>query len=81
MIAVVTASTVIAYALYTLSEQTIAKLVLNKLILTVPFIYGIFRYLYLVHMKEGGNPETLLVTDLPFLINITLWIIASGIII
>lgn len=83
MIAVVTASTVIAYALYTLSEQTIAKFGTNKLILTVPFvIYGIFRYLYLVHMKkEGGSPETLLVTDLPFLINITLWIIASGIII
>ena len=50
---------------------------------TVPFVlYGIFRYLYLVHKKEaGGNPTKLALTDLPLLINITLWIITASIII
>ncbi len=83
MIGIVTASTVMSYALYAISEQTVRKLNTTKLIYTVPFVlYGIFRYLYLVHKKEeGGNPTKLAVTDLPLLINIILWAITASVII
>lgn len=79
MISVVTASTVVAYCLYTISEETIAKFGSSNLIFTVPFVlYGIFRYLYLIHQKnEGGSPEALLFKDVPFFIGILLWIISS----
>lgn len=83
MISVVTASTVMAYALYTLSQQTIDKFNTTKLVFTVPFvIYGIFRYLYLVHIEHrGGNPEMMLISDFPLLTAIILWIVTSGLII
>jgi 4-hydroxybenzoate polyprenyltransferase len=79
MIGVVTASTLMAYALYTMATETIEKFGTSYMILTIPFvIYGIFRYLYLVHHKElGGNPTTVLVTDKPILINILLWGVVS----
>jgi len=82
MISVVTASTVVAYSLYTMSEETIGKFGTKNLIFTVPFVlYGIFRYLYLIHQKEaGGNPEDILITDKPLLIDIFLWVITVGII-
>ena len=79
MIAVVTASTLICYALYTMSKDTIENLGTSKLIYTVPFVlYGIFRYLYLVHQKEeGGNPTEVMFTDKPMIINTILWVITS----
>ena len=79
MISVVTASTVICYALYTMSKDTIEKLGTSKLIYTIPFVlYGIFRYLYLVHQKEkGGSPTEIVFTDKPMIVNIILWVIAS----
>ncbi len=82
MIAVVTASTVIAYCLYTISEETVTKFGTTNLIFTVPFVlYGIFRYLYLIHQKsEGGSPEALIIKDKPLLIDIFLWIAAAVII-
>ncbi len=82
MISVVSASTVMAYALYTISDDTIDKFGTENLIFTVPFVlYGIFRYLYLIHQKEeGGNPENILVSDKPLMIDILLWVLASGII-
>jgi len=75
MIAIVTSSTVVSYALYTLSEETMRKFGTKTLILTFPFvIYGILRYLYLAYRKgEGGEPENLLLTDKPTIINILLW--------
>ena len=83
MISVVTASTVIAYCLYTISGETIEKFGTNKLILTVPFVlYGIFRYLYIIHQKaEGGTPETLILKDHPLLLDIILWIVSAALII
>jgi len=79
MISVVTASTLIAYCLYTISEETVAKFGTRKLIYTVPFVlYGIFRYLYLIHLKAGGgSPESLIIKDKPLLLDLFLWIAAS----
>jgi 4-hydroxybenzoate polyprenyltransferase len=78
MISVVTASCFLAYTLYTVSEETVAKFHTDKLSFTVPFvIFGIFRYLYLIHQKqEGGNPSLHLYSDRPLLISIILWILA-----
>src|SRR5262249_49339181 len=61
MIAVVTASTVTAYALYTMSPETVAKFHTHLLPATLPFVlYGIFRYLYLLYQRRlGGNPSEL----------------------
>ena len=83
MIAVVTASTVIAYCLYTISEETVSKFGSTSLIYTVPFVlYGIFRYLYLVHQKaQGGTPEALIIKDKPLLIDVFLWIVSAVLII
>ncbi len=79
MISVVTASIVICYALYTMSKDTVEKLGTTKLIYTIPFVlYGIFRYLYLVHQKEeGGSPTAVVFTDKPMIINVSLWVIIS----
>jgi 4-hydroxybenzoate polyprenyltransferase len=76
MISVVTASTVLAYAIYTVSPEVREKLHTESLYLTIPFVlYGIFRYLYLVHQREGGgNPTRELLTDRPLWVNVTLWI-------
>ncbi len=75
MIGVVTASTLVAYAFYTVSAETVAKFGTDRLIYTVPFpLYGIFRYLYLVHRRDGGgNPSELLLTDRPLLLCVALW--------
>ena len=65
MIAVVTASCVTAYAFYTTAPDTVAKYQTQRLAWTIPFVlYGIFRYLYLVHQKDkGGSPTDILLTD------------------
>lgn len=83
MISVVTASTLVAYCLYTISEETVARFGTKNLILTVPFVlYGIFRYLYLIHQKEeGGSPEHLILKDKPLLIDIFLWVVSALLII
>jgi 4-hydroxybenzoate polyprenyltransferase len=80
MIAVVTASTVVAYAIYTVSPEVREKLGTDKLYLTIPFVlFGIFRYLYLVHQREeGGNPTQLLLSDQPLLIDVLLWIATAA---
>jgi 4-hydroxybenzoate polyprenyltransferase len=81
MIGVVAPATLVAYIIFTLSEATIDKF--GSMIITVPFVlYGIFRYLYLVHMKaKGGQPEEILLTDIPLQINIILYgIVVLGII-
>jgi 4-hydroxybenzoate polyprenyltransferase len=81
MIAVVTASTVVAYAIYTVSPEVAEKLGTDQLYLTIPFVlFGIFRYLYLVHQRdEGGNPTQLLLSDRPLLLDVLLWVVACAI--
>ncbi len=78
MMAIVTSTTVVAYALYCVSEETIRKFHTKAMILTFPFVlYGILRYLYLVYRKgEGGEPENILLKDRPLIINIILWLMA-----
>ena len=78
MISVVTASCLTAYAFYTMAPDTVQKYRTEKLAWTIPFVlYGIFRYLYLVHQKEkGGSPTDILVTDRPLLLNVFLWAMA-----
>jgi 4-hydroxybenzoate polyprenyltransferase len=75
MISVVTASTLVAYIFYTISPETQEKFGTALLELTIPFpIYGIFRYLYLVHRRDGGgSPAELLLTDRPLLACVALW--------
>jgi len=82
LIGVVTASTVITYLFYTLSSEVQLKLHTNYLFITIPFvIYGIFRYLYLVHKEEkGGSPTRLLLADRPLLIDVLLWLASVTII-
>jgi 4-hydroxybenzoate polyprenyltransferase len=83
MIAVVTASTVTAYALYTMSPETVAKFHTHLLPATLPFVlYGIFRYLYLLYRRQlGGNPSELFLHDRALLINTVAWIAAVVLII
>lgn len=68
---------VVCYALYTMSDDTVSRFHTRNLLITLPFvIYGVFRYLFLVHKrKEGGDPVQLLFHDRPSLLNILLWII------
>jgi 4-hydroxybenzoate polyprenyltransferase len=83
MIGVVTASTLISYIFYTISPETQAKFGTAWLGLTIPFpLYGIFRYLYLVHQREGGgSPADLLLTDRPLLACVALWALTVALII
>lgn len=74
-IGLVTASTLIAYSLYTLSPEVQSKLHSGQMHWTIPIVlYGLFRYLYLVyHRLRGGDPSRLLVTDVSLLASIALW--------
>lgn len=83
MIAITTSSTLIAYIIYTLSEETARKFGTRNLFLTLPFVmYGIFRYLHLIYSKNlGGNPEEALLSDVPFLLSILFWGITAILII
>jgi 4-hydroxybenzoate polyprenyltransferase len=83
MISVVTASTLVAYAFYTVSPETMQKFNTDKLGLTLPFpLYGIFRYLYLVHQKEGGgSPSDMLLNDTPLLVCVLLWAVTVAFVI
>ena len=78
MIAVVTASTVTSYALYTMSPETIAKFGTRLLPATLPFVlYGVFRYLYLLYRRQlGGNPSELFLNDRALVLNAGLWVVA-----
>ena len=54
--------TVMSYALYTIDQRTVSAMGTDGLVLTVPFVlYGVFRYLHLVHLRQGGGSPTLVV--------------------
>lgn len=83
MIAVVTASTLMSYCLYTISERTVHELGSTRMMYTIPFvIYGIFRYLYLMHRYgEGASPDRTLLTDKPLLLDVALYALSAALII
>ncbi|MDH4179836.1 MAG: decaprenyl-phosphate phosphoribosyltransferase [Armatimonadota bacterium] len=83
MISVATASTLMAYVLYTVDTRTIdafgrafASIDASPLIYTIPcVVFGIFRYLYLIHQKgEGGDPDRVILSDRPFFVNLLVWV-------
>ena len=82
MIGIVTASTVMSYAFYTVSEETVNRFQTEALLFTVPFVlYGIFRYLYLIyHRNQGGNPAHDLLADPHIIVNLCLWAAVTGVI-
>jgi hypothetical protein len=77
MISVSTATTLISYIMYVLSPEVQEKFHSQRLYYTVPFvIFGIFRYLFLSYTKgEGESPSEIIYTDLPFTLNIILWVV------
>lgn len=76
MLTVTAAGTVIAYALYSVAPRTVEIFGTDKLIYTTIFVmYGIFRYMYLIHTTESvENPSAVVTTDYPIIINVVLWI-------
>lgn len=77
IIVVLSTSTILSYALYTISIETKEKFG-ESLIFTIPFVlYGILRYLYLIYKTNEGEPTKLVTEDLPLLLTIILWIIIS----
>lgn len=77
LITIVSASTILTYSLYTFSAPNLPNN--DSMMLTIPFVlYGVFRYLYLIHVKqEGGAPEELLLTDRPLQIDVLLFGLAT----
>src|SRR5690606_8580872 len=75
MINPLAAMSILAYALYTVDDRTVAYHGTTGLALTVPFVvFGVFRYLYLVHRRgEGDDPARLLFTDRQLVLSGVLW--------
>lgn len=73
LIVVVSASTIMAYSLYTFSAENLPAN--HTMMLTIPFVlYGIFRYMHLIHVENaGGAPDELILTDRPLLLTLLLW--------
>jgi 4-hydroxybenzoate polyprenyltransferase len=82
-ISVVLGATVLAYALYTVAPDTVAKVGSEGLLATVPIVlYGLFRYLYLLHRHElGGSPTRALLTDRPLLVCVVIWLAVAAVVI
>ncbi len=78
MSTVVASSLVVGYSLYTFTAQGLPPN--HAMMLTIPFVlYGVLRYQYLVHIKKmGGSPEDALLVDKPLILDIALWVLASG---
>ena len=81
MLRMVTTSSIITYTLYTVEAPT--SFGGPAMLLTVPFaIYGVFRYLYLIHVKgEGGAPDEVVFKDRPLMIGAALFVLVAGAII
>lgn len=79
MLRMVTTGSVITYMLYTMEAQTIRGNG-HRMMLTVPFvIYGIFRYLYMMHVRgEGGAPDELVLKDVTLMVTLLLWGLTAG---
>jgi len=75
LITIVSGTTIVAYSLYTFSAPNLPEN--HAMMLTIPFVlYGLFRYLYLLQMGQGGAPEEIALTDRPLQASILLWSIS-----
>ena len=74
MTVVPAAATVVSYALYSFTAFDS-----SAMMITIPFVlYGIFRYLYLVHRHlRGGSPEQVLISDIPMLVDVVRWVVTA----
>jgi 4-hydroxybenzoate polyprenyltransferase len=74
---------VLTYALYTKADDTVARVGSRGMLVTIPFVvYGVFRYLFLIHRREaGGDPVQILFRDRPTMLNLLLWITTAGFVI
>lgn len=81
MIVIVTSASLMSYALYTIESEAASRH--HLLMLTIPFVvYGIFRYLYLIHNRAlGESPDALLLEDKPLLLAVLLWGLTTGLIV
>lgn len=77
LISITTATTLICYIVYVINPDIQHKFQTKNLFLTTPFVvFGLFRYLYLTYSEgKGESPSEILFTDLPFTLNIILWVI------
>ena len=78
LITVAASATLVAYTLYTVASDNLPDN--HAMLLTVPFVvYGLFRYMYLVQRKDlGETPEDIILTDVPLIIAIVLWLATAG---
>ncbi len=83
MILLVAGGALLTYTIYTCSAEVIERFDTDKLYVTVPFVvFGLFRYLYLIHQKQsGGDPSKALIKDVPLGTTVVLWALACGILI
>jgi len=73
LITIVSGTTIVSYSLYTFSAPNLPAN--HSMMLTIPFVlYGIFRYLYLIQVKQsGGEPEEIVLADRPLQLTIFFW--------
>jgi hypothetical protein len=77
MMNIMMSATIIAYTLYTFTVYEREDEIF--MMASIPFvIYGVFRYMLLVHRNGGGNPDTLLLADRPLQIALLLWLLVIG---
>jgi 4-hydroxybenzoate polyprenyltransferase len=75
LMAISAAGAIVSYSLYTVSPDTIALHQTDKLIYTLPFVlYGIFRYVFLLHRRGGEDLTSTLLTDAHLLVAVALWL-------
>lgn len=76
------AVTVVSYVMYTLESGTAKQIGSDALAYSTVFVlYGVIRYLFLVHQHDGGDPSESLLTDRALLGAVVLWVLYCGIII
>jgi 4-hydroxybenzoate polyprenyltransferase len=75
LMVILAATTLLSYTIYTCSVEVVQRIGTDKLYVTLPFVvYGLFRYFYIVHTRDGGgDPSRTLIKDLPLMVTVLLW--------
>jgi 4-hydroxybenzoate polyprenyltransferase len=75
-VAIVASATIVAYALYTFTARES-----HTMMITIPYVvFGVFRYVLLLHRQRGEEPDQVLVTDLPILLAVAMWAATSAVV-